>query len=157
LGRHDEAIANARLAQRLDPLSLVINADLGFVLYFARRNDEAITQFQRTLDLDPSFPYTHFGLALAESAAGNHDAAIAEARQASSLSRDSSVMQAALGYALAAAGRAVEARAVRTALVARGHEQRVQPGAFALIDAGLGERGAALDQLEAAYHDRSRF
>jgi TolB-like protein/tetratricopeptide (TPR) repeat protein len=156
-GRHDEAIANARLAQRLDPLSLVINADLGFGLYFARRYDEAIAQFDRTLELDPRFPYAHFGLALADAAAGRHEEAIAEARQAAELSGGSSAMEGALGYALAAAGREEEARQVRRALEQRARDQHVQAGAFALVDAGLGDRGAALDQLEAAYRERSRF
>jgi TolB-like protein/Tfp pilus assembly protein PilF len=157
LGRHEEAIANARLAQRLDPLSLVINADLGFVLYFARRYDEAIAQFQRTLELDPRFPYAHFGLALADSAAGRHEEAVAAARQAVELSGGSSVMQGSLGFALATAGEADEARRVRAALAERARSQRVQAGAFALLDVGLGARRAALDELEAAYRDRSRF
>ena len=156
-GRHDEAIANARLAQRLDPLSLVINADLGMVLYFARSNDAAIAQFERTRELDPRFPYTRFGLAFALAAAGRHDEAVEEARQAVELSGDSSVMQGALGYTLATAGRTAEARAVKAALERRRDTDRVQPGAFALVDTGLGDRAAALDELEAAYRDRSRF
>ena len=156
-GRHDEAIANARLAQRLDPLSLVINADLGFVLYFARRNDEAIAQFERTLELDPRFPYTRFGLAFALAAAGRRDEAVKEAQQAVELSGDSSVMQGALGYTLATAGRTTEARVVRATLERRRGIDRVQPGAFALVDTGLGDHAAALDELDAAYRDRSRF
>ncbi len=157
VGRHQEAVANARLAQRLDPLSLVINADHGFVLYFARRNDEAIAQFERTLELDPRFAYARFGLALALTAAGRHDDAVAQARQAVELSGNSSVMQGALGYTLAAAGRVEEARAVRSGLAQMAERVRVQPGAFALVDAGLGDKGAALDEMEAAYRDRSRF
>jgi len=162
LGRHEEAIANARLAQRLDPLSLVINSDLGFTLYFARRNDEAIAQFRRTLELDARFPYAHFGLALADVAAGRRDEAVAEARQAMELSGGSGVMQGALGYTLAMAGRADEARALRAALVERARHQRVQPGAFALVALGLApqfppERDEALRQLQAAFVERSRF
>jgi DNA-binding winged helix-turn-helix (wHTH) protein/TolB-like protein/Flp pilus assembly protein TadD len=157
LGRHEEAIANARLAQRLDPLSLVINADLAFVLYFARQNDEAIAQFERTLELDPRFPYGRFGLAFALAAADRHDEAVSQAREAVELLSGSSVMQGVLGYTLAAAGQVEEARAVRAALAERAQRVRVQPGVFALIDAGLGDEAAALDELEADYRDRSRF
>jgi len=127
------------------------------VLYFARRNDEAIAQFERTLELDPSFPYTHFGLAFALDAAGRHEDAVREARQAVELSGDSSVMRGALGYTLATAGHTEEARTVRAALEKRNQTTRVQPAAFALIDAGLGDHAAALDELEVAYRDRSRF
>ena len=42
MGRHDEAVAEGRKALALDPLSLIINNDLGQVYYFARRYNEAI-------------------------------------------------------------------------------------------------------------------
>jgi DNA-binding winged helix-turn-helix (wHTH) protein/TolB-like protein/Flp pilus assembly protein TadD len=163
LGRHDEAVANARLAQRLDPLSLVINSDLGFTLYFARRYDEAIAQFHRALELDARFPYAHFGLALAETGAGKREEAVQEARQALELSGGSGSMQGALGYTLALAGHADEARAVRAALVERARHQRVSAGALALVAIGLAhdgdsaERTEALHQLDLACGERSRF
>jgi len=46
---------------------------------------------------------------------------------------------------------------VRATLEQRRGIDRVQPGAFALVDTGLGDHAAALDELEAAYRDRSRF
>jgi TolB-like protein/DNA-binding winged helix-turn-helix (wHTH) protein len=55
LGRHDQAIAEHERAQQLDPLSLIVNANLTRALYWARRYDEAIAQARRTLELDPSF------------------------------------------------------------------------------------------------------
>jgi TolB-like protein/DNA-binding winged helix-turn-helix (wHTH) protein len=56
LGRFDEALAESKEAQQLDPLSLIIATDKGFILYCARRYDEAILQFRSVLDLDPTFP-----------------------------------------------------------------------------------------------------
>jgi DNA-binding winged helix-turn-helix (wHTH) protein/TolB-like protein/tetratricopeptide (TPR) repeat protein len=155
LGRHDEAVAQARLAQQLDPLSLVINADLGLVLYFARRYDDAIAQFQRAIELDPRFAYARFGLALALSAAGRHDEAVREGEQAVELAAGSSVNEAVRGFALGRAGRPDEARQVLAGLRAR--EPRVQPGAFALLHLGLDDREAALLWLEKALAERSRF
>ncbi len=58
-GRHDEAIAEHQRACQLDPLSLIVNANLTRALYWARRYDEAITQARKTLEMDP-----HFGVAL---------------------------------------------------------------------------------------------
>ena len=58
-GRHDEAIAEHERACELDPLSLIVNANLTRSLYWARRYDEAIAQARKTLQLDP-----HFGVAL---------------------------------------------------------------------------------------------
>lgn len=49
MNRPAEAVAEAKRAQELDPLSLVINADLAQVHYFARQYNDAIVQAQRTL------------------------------------------------------------------------------------------------------------
>ncbi len=46
-GRFEETIAGSRRAQKLDPLSLIINADLGTTLLFARRTDEAVETVTR--------------------------------------------------------------------------------------------------------------
>lgn len=62
LGRHDQAIAEHERAQQLDPLSLIVNANLTRALYWARRYDEAIAQARRTLALDPSFGVALFWL-----------------------------------------------------------------------------------------------
>ena len=62
LGRHDEAIAEQERARELDPLSLIVNANLTRALYYARRYDEAIVQARRTLELDPNFGVALFWL-----------------------------------------------------------------------------------------------
>jgi tetratricopeptide (TPR) repeat protein len=49
MGRDDEAIAEAKRAQELDPLSLIINAGLGVRLYYARQYDES----DKTIAEDP--------------------------------------------------------------------------------------------------------
>lgn len=55
VGRFDEGIAELREAERLDPLSLSIQADLARGLYRARRYDDSIAQAQRALELDATF------------------------------------------------------------------------------------------------------
>lgn len=62
LGRHDEAIAEHERAQELDPLSLIVNANLTRAFYWARRYDEAIAQARKTLALDPGFGVALFWL-----------------------------------------------------------------------------------------------
>ena len=56
LGRHDEAVAETRQAQKLDPSSLIINSWVARALYNARRPDDAIEQYRKTLAMDPNFP-----------------------------------------------------------------------------------------------------
>jgi len=62
LGRHDEAIAEQQRALELDPLSVIVNANLARALYRARRYDEAIAQARKTLELDPGFRLALFWL-----------------------------------------------------------------------------------------------
>ncbi len=58
-GRTDEALKEIRLAQQLDPLSLIINSRVGITLYYARRYDDAIVSLRKTLEFDPNFILTH--------------------------------------------------------------------------------------------------
>jgi len=53
LGRHPEAIREIQRAQQLDPLSSVIESDLGRILYRARRYEEAVPHLKRAIELEP--------------------------------------------------------------------------------------------------------
>ena len=159
LGRHEEALEHAEQALRLDPLSLVIGADLGFVLYFSRRFEEAVERFRQTLELDPAFAYGHFGSAMALVALGKTEEAVEEAAQATRFAGRRSAMVAALGFALARAGRSKEARDLLEEIQRAGSQapQPVQASRAALVLAGLGDDEATLDELEKACEQRSRF
>jgi adenylate cyclase len=52
-GRPDEAVGEAERARELDPLSGRTNVSLGTLLYWARRYDDALRQFQRCLEMFP--------------------------------------------------------------------------------------------------------
>jgi tetratricopeptide (TPR) repeat protein len=56
LARRDEAIAEIKPAQELDLLSLVIQNNVGIVLYYARRYDAATLESRNTLEIDPGNP-----------------------------------------------------------------------------------------------------
>ena len=65
VGRFDEALAQARRAQELDPLSLPINMTVGWVLLTARQTEQSIEQLRKTLEMDPNFILAHHRLGLA--------------------------------------------------------------------------------------------
>ena len=155
--RHEEAIGEVRQARDLDPLSLVINADFGMVLYFARQYPAAVQQFRKTLELDPSFAYAHFGLGLAWQEQARLAEAVEEQRRAVELAPRSPAYQAALGQALAWAGRPEEARRILAALEERAAREYVEAGDFAFLWTALGEPERAIDRLEQACEERSRF
>ncbi len=86
LGRSDEAIAEMRKAESLDPLSLIISADMADVLFAARRYDESIQQSRKAIDMDPNFAIAHFELGQALAQKKVYNTAIAELQKASELS-----------------------------------------------------------------------
>ena len=156
LGRHEVAILQARKALELDPLSLVINSDLGMVLCFAR-DAAALEQFRRTLELDPSFAYARFGLGLSLQQQGRLDDAVGELGLAAAMAPDSPVMQAALGQAMAWAGRTEEARQILARLEERSTHEPVEASLVAFLWTALGERDRAIDCLEEACDQGARF
>jgi tetratricopeptide (TPR) repeat protein len=78
LGRPDEAIREAQLAQELDPLSLLNNLTVGLVLYMARHYDRALEELAKTLEMDANFLPAHSSLGAVYLQQGRYDQAIAE-------------------------------------------------------------------------------
>jgi serine/threonine-protein kinase len=63
LGRYQEALVEARTSLELDPLSPMLNQDLGYVLRLSRERDASLRQLERTVELHPEFPTTLMVLA----------------------------------------------------------------------------------------------
>ena len=78
VGRLDEALSEALKAQQLDPLSLPINARLGMTLFFRREYNRAITQLQKTLEIEPGYRLPHIFLYRSYVQLHMYDQAIAE-------------------------------------------------------------------------------
>lgn len=87
-GLFDESIEAMKRAQELDPLSLIINADLGTSYCYALRLDEAIDQFNKTLELDRNFYYAHVYLGRTYLLKGDYTKALDELQLAAGLSED---------------------------------------------------------------------
>jgi TolB-like protein/DNA-binding winged helix-turn-helix (wHTH) protein/Flp pilus assembly protein TadD len=153
IGRNAEALTHIRRARELDPLSLIINTDFGWVYYLGHRYDEAIAQYQKALELDPNFTLAHVDLALAYSALGRHDKAIAEMQNARG--RGSEYL-AGLGYLYAVAGRPAEALATLAELQRLAKQQYVPPYHFAWIYTGLGDKDKAIALLQQVYAEHTQ-
>lgn len=62
MGRSEEAIREIEQAQRLDPLSVRISANVALILYEGRQYDQAIIEARKALELEPNDGATHFRL-----------------------------------------------------------------------------------------------
>jgi predicted Zn-dependent protease len=51
-----------RKAESLDPLSLIISADMADALCVARRYEEAVQKSKKILEMDPNFAVGHYEL-----------------------------------------------------------------------------------------------
>jgi DNA-binding winged helix-turn-helix (wHTH) protein/TolB-like protein/Flp pilus assembly protein TadD len=153
LERFDEAIAEAKRTQELEPLSFIASSHLGWILYLAGQNDGAIDQCTRILDLDPNFFPARRYRGLAYEQKGMYPEAIAEFQKGVKLS-GSPLMLALLGHAYAASGKKAEAQQVLSELQDLQGRRYVSPYTVAAIYAGLGERDQAFKWLEKAYEER---
>jgi len=152
LGRFEEAIAEGKRAVELDPLSPIINADLGQNLYNARRYDEAIAQLRKTLEIDPTFYYAHYNLGIALQRKGDVPAAIAEYTKAQQLSDDLFV-QVLLAAAKAQSGDKDAAIQMLAELEELSQHNYLRAYSRTLLYLSLGNRDEAVRRLEQAIAD----
>ena len=152
VGQFDRAIAEGKRAVELDPLSVIITADLGADFLVARRYDEAIDQFHKAIDLDPRFYYVHWNLAEALEMKGDLRGALTEYKKAVELDDDPFVL-ALLGQAYAKLGQRDEALKILAQLPQIAAHRYVPSYSFALLHMALGEKDKAIEWLERSYHD----
>jgi len=154
LGRYDEAIAEMRKAENLDPLSLIINADLAELLVLAHSYDEAIKQSRKTIEMDPNFALAHNQLAQAYLQKHMNHEAVAELEKAAQLSGGSPTVIANLARAYAASGKRSEAMKLLSDMKKRSNSIYSHGPEIAVIYAALGVRDQAMNWLEKGYEER---
>ena len=151
--RFNEAIAEANEAQRVDPVSLFINAGAGWISFLVRDYDRTIAECTKTLEMDPGFAPAHLYRGMAYEEKGMFDKAIADLESASDSEGGPSFL-GALGHAYAVAGKKAEARMILRDLKESSAKRYFPPYQLALIHVGLGEKEEALNLLEKAYEER---
>src|SRR5580704_516330 len=153
-GREEEAIAEMRKAEDLDPLSLIINSDLAELLVLAHSYDESIRQSRKTIEMDPNFAIAHNQLGQAYFQKQMYEAAIAELEKSVQLSGGSPTCVANLARAYAASGRRSEAEKLLGDLKKRSSPSASLASQIAIVYAALGDRDQAMNWLERGYEER---
>jgi TolB-like protein/DNA-binding winged helix-turn-helix (wHTH) protein/Tfp pilus assembly protein PilF len=154
LGHNSEGILELRKAKSLDPLSLIISADMADALCIAHLYDESMQESRRTLELDPGFAVAHYELGQAFSQRHMYSEATTEFQKAIDLSGHSAAFDSNLAYVYALSGRKEEATKILGKLEAR-HDQNPSANAnIALIYVGLDDQDAAMTWLNKAYEAR---
>jgi TolB-like protein/DNA-binding winged helix-turn-helix (wHTH) protein/Flp pilus assembly protein TadD len=154
MGRNSEGILELKKAESLDPLSLIIGADMADALCVAHRYDEAVQKSKKTLEMDANFAVGHYELGQALVQTRTYGEAIAEFQKAIELSGHSGAFDSYLGYAYAMAGRKEEAIEIIEDLEALRDQNPSADADIALIYIGLGDRDRAMISLNKAYEAR---
>lgn len=157
LGRFDEALAELKRAQEIDPLSPIINYSLGTSFYLARQYDQMAEQNRKALEIDPNFAPAHLGLGLALEQRGMYEEAISEFQKATDLSGESELMIASLAHAYAVAGNRSKAQRTFEELKKLSKRRSVFAGNLALFYAASGERDDAFIWLQKAQECQEEF
>src|SRR5260370_10681740 len=154
MGRFPEALYEVHRAQELDPLSMIIGTNVGWIKYLNKDYDGAVIEYRRVLDLDASFVRARTRLGIVEIREGKFSEAVHDLTEAQKLSNDPYIL-GLLGQALAMDGQTAAAQRVVGQLNTKSASKYVPPFAIALVDIGLGKKNAALSELERSIDDRS--
>ncbi len=157
MGRHEEAIAQIELARKLDPLSIAIDNEMGNILFWARKYDQAIEHHLQTFEIDENFVRGHRGLGFAYLLSGMNEKALKEFQW---LIDNSGTPEdfASIGVAYAMMGRRDEAEKILSRLTSLGEENKLQRSIsfeLAQIYVILGEFDETMIYLNRAFEESS--
>ncbi len=154
MGRTEESLKAFRRAKELDPLSPIINTQVGYPYYCARQYDAAIVEFKEALELEPNFAPALNYLARSYQSKGMNDEAMATFHKAVEHSGGSPVMKARLGWAYAKVGKTAEARRILRELEDEAKTRYVPACLIAALYVGLGDIERAFVWLDKAFQER---
>jgi len=154
MGRFDEALAQVKHAQAIEPVSLSISTDVGEIYYWSRQYDRAVEQLRSVLQIEPEFPMARNILGLTYLKTGDLAHAIEELEAARRLSPGPRTMST-LAFGYGAAGAPAKARKTLDELRELSKERYTSAFALAVAYAGSGDTDQALSELEVAFSERS--
>jgi TolB-like protein/DNA-binding winged helix-turn-helix (wHTH) protein/Flp pilus assembly protein TadD len=154
MGRNSEGIFELKRAESLDPLSLIISANLAGALCVAHLYDESVKQSEKTLGMDPNFAVAHYALGQALEQKHMHAEAIAEFQKAIALEGHGGALDSNLAYTYARSGRKAEAEKLVKDLEAQPDKNPSNDANIALVYVGLGDHDQAMVWLNKAYEAR---
>jgi TolB-like protein/DNA-binding winged helix-turn-helix (wHTH) protein/Flp pilus assembly protein TadD len=154
--RHDEALREVRRAQQLDPLSPIIQSQIGWILQHAGKHDEAIQELQKVLAKDPDYLWALWRIGSSYTSKSMFQEGIDALEKAAKLSGRSPSILGTLAESYGLAGRKEPALSLLREIEARSREQYVPAIAFAHAYIGLGDSERVLESLEKAYQRREQ-
>ena len=155
IGRADEGVAEAQVAQQLDPLGLWTNFVLAWALFRARRHDESIRRLQELLELYPHFAFAHLFVAENHLQRGAYAEATDACRSALDILPEDQLLLGLTACVVGLSGERELARQLQRRLEVLARSRYVCPGHLAAAYVGLDDRDRAFDRWLAMCRARS--
>jgi TolB-like protein/DNA-binding winged helix-turn-helix (wHTH) protein/Flp pilus assembly protein TadD len=155
-GRTEEAMEWSKQARELDPFA-VTGTDLAWILFLARRYDEAIRELHAILAVRPDDALAHWFLGFSLIGKGKPQDAIPPLEQAASMSQGSAGVIGVLARAYGHAGRRSDALRLIEELNRRRQKGYVPTAPFVQAYVGLGDYDEAFAWFERAYQEKSNI
>jgi serine/threonine protein kinase/Tfp pilus assembly protein PilF len=157
MGRHNEAVIQAKRAVELDPLNLKYNDTLAAMYRDARQYDLAIEQYRKTLDIDPNYASALMNLSSTYAGLHQYDPWLENWKKAATVINDRDELEMAEEAARVYSKSGYRAAISRVIELQLGLKKRryVDPADIAYNYADLGEKEQAFSWLEKAYSEKS--
>jgi len=152
--RLEEAISWDRRALEIDPLSPLINMNVGWTYFSAGRLDEALDQATKMIEIEPDFFGAYWLKGAIHLSEGEYETAIDDLKKAVLLGGRQIVL-ADLGSTYALAGRNEEAKAILQQLLEMRRQEYVPAICLARVYCRLGENDTAIEWLEKAFEEKN--
>jgi serine/threonine-protein kinase len=156
-GRLAESQAEMSRAHELDPLSLQIGTEWGWVSYLMHQNAEAETRIRQVLALDPNYAQAHLKLGLVQIQLHHYAEAIESLRRSIDLGLFYPYVASALAYAYAASGDRAAAMSIIDDLKRRSARELVPPVHIAIAYGALGDVTQGLAWLNRGIDQRDIY
>jgi TolB-like protein/DNA-binding winged helix-turn-helix (wHTH) protein len=152
-GQFDAALGESERARQLDPLSLIIAADNGVILYNSREYDRAIEKWRAVLEMDPDFGRAHL-ITAAYAEKGMFAEALADI-ESKRHPVGPPFYWALLAWVDGRLQREPQSQHALQELERFSRQQQIDPGILAWAYAGTGNKNQAFAWLEKAYDQHS--
>ena len=157
LGRFEDAEREIKLARDLDPLGLITNANVGYCYFLNRKYDLALEEYNKALEIDPSFHPLLAYMAEVYEQKGMIDESIKAMKLAYAKSEMNAKILAILGHIYGTAGNTKEANKILDELEKRSRNEFVSASNFTLLYLGMNQKDQVFEWLEKAYEEKAPF
>ena len=153
MDRAEEATFGANRVVGLDPLSLIINLNLGFLFWVLGQYDKMGEQAKRLIEIEPNFSGAYWLMGTESWARGDYRKAVSELEKSLALGGGPHVLSF-LGCVHGMLGERDRAQQVLEQLQEMSERRYVGWFQIALVYAGMGDNDRAFEWLVRAYNER---